>query len=352
MDDRKLDKLEKLINLVDEDYVKSDEFVEAFGILLGVLKDVSENSEESVASLKDQAESIREVVLSERKLSRKLQEQFNNRLDTFKTELHNAIYEIKSELPELREALDGRDGTDGRDGKDGKDGSPDTGEEIIGKINGVDEKGPKIDAKHIKNLPEATQQIIHNSYPGGFVETPIKAGANITIGTDASGAKVISSNASGSGAVDSVNGQTGVVVLDADDIDDTSTTQKFVTAADITKLGNLSGTNTGDQTSIVGITGTKAQFDTAVTDGNFLYVGDVTTNATHTGEVTGSGALTVDKTAITNRTEVSAALGDYTLIADASDSNNLKKVTIQTIADLASGSGVAESLAIAYAVSL
>lgn len=39
---------------------------------------------------------------------------------------------------------------------------------------------------------------------------------------------------------------------------------------------NLSGTNTGDQTSIVGLTGTKAQFNTAVTDGDFLYVGDVT----------------------------------------------------------------------------
>lgn len=82
---------------------------------------------------------------------------------------------------------------------------------------------------------------------------------------------------SGSGAVDSVNSQTGVVVLDADDISDASTTNKFVTAADITKLSNLSGTNTGDQTSIVGITGTKAQFDTAVTDGNFLYVGDAVT---------------------------------------------------------------------------
>lgn len=40
--------------------------------------------------------------------------------------------------------------------------------------------------------------------------------------------------------------------------------------------GTSSGTNTGDQTSIVGITGTKAQFDTAVTDGNILYVGDIT----------------------------------------------------------------------------
>jgi hypothetical protein len=36
---------------------------------------------------------------------------------------------------------------------------------------------------------------------------------------------------------------------------------------------NLSGTNTGDQTSIVGITGTMSQFDTAVTDGDFSYDG-------------------------------------------------------------------------------
>lgn len=49
--------------------------------------------------------------------------------------------------------------------------------------------------------------------------------------------------------VTSVNGQIGDVVLDADDIDDTSTTHKFVTAGDITKLSNLSGTNTGDQDS-------------------------------------------------------------------------------------------------------
>lgn len=34
---------------------------------------------------------------------------------------------------------------------------------------------------------------------------------------------------------------------------------------------NLSGTNTGDQTSIVGISGTMAQFDTELSDGNFVY---------------------------------------------------------------------------------
>jgi len=52
------------------------------------------------------------------------------------------------------------------------------------------------------------------------------------------------------------------------------------------------------------------------------------TNATHTGEVTGSGALTVDKTAISNKTLVTALAGDHVLIGDASDSDNLKKVNV------------------------
>jgi hypothetical protein len=43
----------------------------------------------------------------------------------------------------------------------------------------------------------------------------------------------------GGGAVDSVNGQTGVVVLDADDIDDTSTTNKFITASELSKLSGI-----------------------------------------------------------------------------------------------------------------
>lgn len=50
------------------------------------------------------------------------------------------------------------------------------------------------------------------------------------------------------GGVTSVNGETGAVTLTSDDISTAAQTNKFVTAADITKLGNLSGTNTGDQT--------------------------------------------------------------------------------------------------------
>ena len=46
---------------------------------------------------------------------------------------------------------------------------------------------------------------------------------------------------------------------------DTDGTVAFI--SDIT--GTNSGTNTGDQTTIVGITGTTAQFNTALTDGDF-----------------------------------------------------------------------------------
>jgi hypothetical protein len=87
--------------------------------------------------------------------------------------------------------------------------------------------------------------------------------------------------------------------------------------------GTSSGTNTGDQTNISGnaatvttnanLTGhvtsvgnaavlgtfTKSQLDAAVSDGNVLYVGDVTSNATHTGDVTGDTALTIANSAVT-----------------------------------------------------
>lgn len=111
----------------------------------------------------------------------------------------------------------------------------DGGEEIVDKINDLPiTPDNQIDASHIKNLPKAGK--------GGLIGgLSYLAGDGISINGN-----VISATG-GSGAVDSVNGQTGEVVLDADDIDDTSTTNKFVTASDLTNLSNLSGTNTGDQ---------------------------------------------------------------------------------------------------------
>jgi len=74
---------------------------------------------------------------------------------------------------------------------------------------------------------------------------------------------------------------------------------------------------------------------------NYVDNDTVYSHPNHTGEVTstGDGAQVVDKTAITNKTLVTADVADTILIADYSDSDNLKKVTVQTIADLASGGG-------------
>jgi len=74
----------------------------------------------------------------------------------------------------------------------------------------------------------------------------------LAVTVDPNGATPVSNkttiaNLMGQAPVQSVNTATGAVVLDADDIDDSSTSHKFVTASDITNLGNLSGTNSGDQ---------------------------------------------------------------------------------------------------------
>lgn len=81
---------------------------------------------------------------------------------------------------------------------------------------------------------------------GGIVQT-IVAGANITVdNTDPANPVVSASGGGGGGAVDSVNGQTGEVVLDADDISDSGTTKKFATAAEKTKLGFIAVTQAVD----------------------------------------------------------------------------------------------------------
>lgn len=72
-----------------------------------------------------------------------------------------------------------------------------------------------------------------------------------------------------------------------------SGTASALTAGTVTTNANLTGhiTSVGNTTSLGSFT--KAQLDAAVSDGNVLYVGDVTSNATHTGDATGSTALTV-----------------------------------------------------------
>lgn len=70
------------------------------------------------------------------------------------TKALNNLYAKLDSLEQPNDGKDGKDGVDGKDGKDGrqgkvgKDGSPDTGEEIIGKIN--KDKNVKINAEKVE----------------------------------------------------------------------------------------------------------------------------------------------------------------------------------------------------------
>lgn len=102
--------------------------------------------------------------------------------------------------------------------------------------------------------------------------------------------------------------------------------------------GTSSGTNTGDQSSIVGITGTKAQFDTAVTDGNFLYVGDVTQYTDELaqdaiGAMVDASLVYVDATPLLTR---AALTGDVTA-AQGSNATTVVKINGVSLASLATG---------------
>jgi hypothetical protein len=71
-----------------------------------------------------------------------------------------------------------------------------------------------------------------------------------------------------------------------------------------------------DQTTMSGFSDTKANFNTACSDGTFLYVGDVTSNVTHTGQVTGATALSLDVTAITAQPASGAIIATDTILTN------------------------------------
>ena len=141
-----------------------------------------------------------------------------------------------------------------------------------------------------------------------LTDLPSPAGADIlAIVDDVAGTpttkKVTATNLMGLAPVQSVAGQTGTVTLDADDIDDASTTNKSVTASDVTNLSNLSGTNTGDQDlssyQLQPSEGAFANGDKTKLDGI-----EASADVTDTVNVTAAGALMDSE--VTNLAQVKA----------------------------------------------
>lgn len=100
--------------------------------------------------------------------------------------------------------FDGKDGytpvkdVDYFDGEPGKDGSPDTGADMVKKINSLPIKPEfQITADHIKDLPPTFQRIIEQ-HGMQANETILTAGENVSITKDAFGKWVISATGGGS----------------------------------------------------------------------------------------------------------------------------------------------------------
>ena len=140
--------------------------------------------------------------------------------------------------------------------------------------------------------------------------------------------KVTVSNLMGQAPVQSVNTSTGAVVLDADDIDDTSTTHKFVTASDITSLSNLSGTNTGDQDLS---TYQLQPAEEAFVDGDKTKLDGIEANAdvTDATNVEAAGALMDSE--VTNLAQVKAfSSADYATAAHTHALDDLSDVSVSS----------------------
>jgi hypothetical protein len=92
----------------------------------------------------------------------------------------------------------------------------------------------------------------------------------------------------------------------------------------------------------IGDSNAEPQANTAAQARTVLNVADGANNYSHpnhTGEVTstGDGAQVLDKTAISNRTDVTMDATDILLFGDTTDPGNLKKGAVQDIIDLAGG---------------
>lgn len=149
----------------------------------------------------------------------------------------------------------------------------------------------------------------------------------------------------------------------------TSTTSGVMSSGDKTKLDAITGANTGDQSSIVGISGTKAEFNTELTDGTFLYVGDVVSNVDTNlsiGTIT-STTVDIDSSDGTNATIPAATTDDAGLLTAAKfdeieqntadiaaiDTNTLTNITIvesPTNVEVQSSDGTNDTIAAANTI--
>jgi hypothetical protein len=178
---------------------------------------------------------------------------------------------------------------------------------------------------------------------GALADSAVQPGDNVsTLTNDA--AYITSAGA----PVQSVAGKTGVVVLDADDVDDTSTAHKFVTAADVTALGTLSSDLAAKADLVGGVVPNSQLPALAITE----YLGiaaDQTAMLALTGQ-RGDWAIRTDtSTTWVITTDGGSQLSDWTELATPADAvssvNGYQGTVVLSAADVGAATAAQGTLA-------
>lgn len=379
MDENQLEKLKKMKALLDDDKASNEEVAKMFASVLNVITTVKDTLDKNIAQNKGElSDTINEVYSllkgHEKDITKTIKDleqkvAVDNKAVT--AQLLGKINEVKGLIPEVPSFKPLEDKLAQIEKKIPT--LPDL-KPFETKLSELEKKIPVLDNKRlddIERIARANAMPITTSFVNGIRAKNINfAGATVTHQGDTANVTITG----GTGAVDSVNGQTGVVVLDADDIDDTATTNKFATGSntgDVTLAGedylsitnqvvtanaidldNLSATGTPSSSTFLRGDNTWA---TPAGSGDVSKVGTPVDN--QVGVWTGDGTLE-GTSGLTYNGTVLAVTGDVTVSDEAYGAGwngSLEVPTKNAVYDkieTISGGGISEELSIAYAVAL
>lgn len=219
MNEEKIQKALKFLELADQDYVKTGDFVDFSRVLIKLIYDLEVKTDQNYNNVTPYVQKRGEEIFRNNKKSLEShQEKIDKKIESLKKAMVKFIRGIEKEIREsfpesvdishLEQKIQHLEDLGFLKASDMEalelsilSQMPlQNVMEIIEAINGLktDKEEWKIDASHIKNLPQPIIQQFFGGDSGAPFEPTLKAGANITIRRDASGAFIISSTGGGS----------------------------------------------------------------------------------------------------------------------------------------------------------